>query len=374
MATKTVCYLLMLVGSLASAPAIAQRLDEGRARPLIEGEVNPTNVVVLPQRGDPSSAQRAIDGTPDAITLRLRVRIADGSTRTDYTVVIKDKARVVVARYTDADFRAKGELWSTPVPGATAVVQLEIPGVDPPGVSLAVTGVISQRKPRDPMLSIIHGFDLETMDSLRLEKPEIFAAGLPVAKLSFVRDGRSLVCTGFMIDDDRMLTNEHCINTQSGCDTAVAIFGFVSTAITTDQLRDQTTTCSKLVDKDPILDVALIQLANSPGTRWGRLKLSTKTPSVNELTLIIQHPNGDIQHVSRKDCFIARYPVRGLAKDTDFGHECGTMGGSSGSPVLSRSSMEVVGLHHFGVDPQDKDWSNQNRAVRIELIRDRLGI
>ncbi len=47
---------------------------------------------------------------------------------------------------------------------------------------------------------------------------------------------------------------------------------------------------------------------------------------------------------------------------TDFEHRCDTLGGSSGSPVLDRASLNVVGLHHLGFLEGD---TPVNRAVLI---------
>jgi V8-like Glu-specific endopeptidase len=364
-----ICLLLLLAPA-----ALAQRLEEGRVRPAIDGEVVPLHIVIRPQINDPASARRSIDGLPTAITFRVLMKIEGRTPATGFAVKLKDKSDNPVAEYGATDF-LKGELWSAPVPGATATVEVEWPGEIPAGLSLAILAGVSQQKPGDPMLSIIGDFDLETMESLRNEKPEIFKAGLAVAKLSFIRNNKSYVCTGFMIDDERMLTNEHCIDTQAVCDTAVAIFDFHSDAsITADVLRDRTTRCAEFLTEDKVLDVALIRLRDSPGSRWGKLKLSGSATSTKELAVIIQHPNGEIKQISRKDCFVAKYPADGRDKDTDFGHRCDTMGGSSGSPVLDRKNLEVIGLHHFGVDPKDATWRNLNRAVRIELIRSKLKI
>jgi V8-like Glu-specific endopeptidase len=50
----------------------------------------------------------------------------------------------------------------------------------------------------------------------------------------------------------------------------------------------------------------------------------------------------------------------GYAANTDVAYYCDTEGGSSGSPVLARSTNKVVALHHFGGCP--------NSGVRIDLI------
>jgi V8-like Glu-specific endopeptidase len=50
----------------------------------------------------------------------------------------------------------------------------------------------------------------------------------------------------------------------------------------------------------------------------------------------------------------------GYDTDTDVSYYCDTEGGSSGSPVLSRSTNKVLALHHFGGCP--------NSGVRMERI------
>jgi len=349
-------------------------MENGNVRPVSDGIVQDVSMMLQPQSGQPQSAKMAVDSA-GAKSIRVRISLAKNATpRTDYVVAVRDRNGGLVARYPAAELRFKQEVWSPPVPGASVEVVVETAATDTVGIAIAVTGIIAQRTPGDPMLSVLGDtFDLEPVESFRLEKPEIFKAALAVAKLMFVRDGKSLACTGFMIDDDRMLTNEHCINSQAVCDSAVALFGFDSSAdMTSDMVRDQSAACLEFQSMDPKLDVAMVRLANSPGKRWGRLKLASAKP--DELSIVIHHPNGDPKYVTREDCFVGKLPADGRAKDTDFSHRCDTMGGSSGSPVLSRRSLEVIGLHHFGIDLADPDWRDQNRAVRMELIRASLGL
>ncbi|MET4043736.1 V8-like Glu-specific endopeptidase [Bradyrhizobium sp. RT6a] len=362
---------------LASGPPVAaQRMENGNVRPVSDGIVQEVSMMLQPQSGQPQSAKMSVDSA-GAKSIRIRINLAKNATpRTDYIVAVRDRNGGLVARYPAAELRVKQEVWSPPVPGASVEVEVEVEtaAADTVGIAIAVTGIIAQRTPGDPMLSVLgETFDLEPMEAFRLEKPEIFKAGLAVAKLMFVRDGKSLACTGFMIDDDRMLTNEHCINSQAVCESAVALFGYDSNAsMTSEMVRDQSSACLEFQSMDEKLDVAMVRLANSPGKRWGRLKLAAATP--DELSIVIHHPNGDPKYVTREDCFVVKLPVDGRAKDTDFSHLCDTMGGSSGSPVLSRRSLEVIGLHHFGIDLADPDWRDQNRAVRMELIRTKLGL
>jgi V8-like Glu-specific endopeptidase len=54
----------------------------------------------------------------------------------------------------------------------------------------------------------------------------------------------------------------------------------------------------------------------------------------------------------------------GYATNSDVAYLCDTAGGSSGSPVLSRTTNKVVALHHFGGCP--------NSGVRGDLLAAKL--
>ncbi|ONI92122.1 hypothetical protein ALI22I_05830 [Saccharothrix sp. ALI-22-I] len=57
--------------------------------------------------------------------------------------------------------------------------------------------------------------------------------------------------------------------------------------------------------------------------------------------------------------------MNGSSSQSDIAYRCDTEGGSSGSPVLSRRTHKVIGLHHHGGCP--------NQGVRIDLVAVRIG-
>ena len=60
-----------------------------------------------------------------------------------------------------------------------------------------------------------------------------------------------------------------------------------------------------------------------------------------------------------------------IHRESDFfEHTADTLGGSSGSPLLSSETNAVIGLHHVGIDRDGvKDGRGQiNRAVPMALI------
>ena len=48
--------------------------------------------------------------------------------------------------------------------------------------------------------------------------------------------------------------------------------------MTSEMVRNQSSACLEF-QSDEKLDVAMVRLANSPGKRWGRLKLAAATPT-----------------------------------------------------------------------------------------------
>ena len=236
-----------------------------------------------------------------------------------------------------------------------------------------ITAIASHVPPAKPTLNIVRDFDLEDIEYIRLNQPDIFDAGRPVAKIAFVSNKGPAVCTGFMISESRMLTNHHCINNDEICKSADVIFGFHKPS---DPLGEEVQKCLRLVDEDEELDAALIEVAGSPGTRWGSLAFSDGDANVPEPTVVVQHPAGFHKFVSRKDCVVSTMPADGVkeGEGSDFGHSCDTMEGSSGSPVLRRADLKVVGLHHWGFVANDQKWSAENRAVQMGLIKKRFSL
>jgi V8-like Glu-specific endopeptidase len=295
--------------------------------------------------------------------VRLRFSEITDQSPVDYTVLVRDRNGRVVEKYTKSEFSARRDFWTGVIDGDYARAEV-VAVTRPSGLTFKLSEIAFQQNMGAPF-SITLPDDREPVINYR-NVPQLFSRSRPVAKLTFIADGSSFMCTGFMIDDERMLTNEHCINRDDTCVTAVAIFGYEISESGTVNIGEKHA-CSKLIGFSHELDVALIKLVGSPGTVWGKLQLNARAIVQGEQAYLIQHPAGEPKQISRKDCAVTTILADGNASSTDFGHKCDTLGGSSGSPILG-SDFTVVGLHHFGFDSSTTRWRDENRAVRMERI------
>lgn len=191
-----------------------------------------------------------------------------------------------------------------------------------------------------------------------------------VAKLSMIKNTangpKRYVCTGFLIDDNTLVTNEHCVADQNVCANTKVIFGYEYNRIGQIPGMEQYD-CLSVRTVNVEFDMAVLDLAGEPGKRWSSLALAERPVENGERLFIVQHPTGEPKQISDRDCAVFEAIAPGRQSQSDFAHTCDTLGGSSGSPVFNVSG-EVVGLHHWGRDMSGR-YSRSNRAVRIELVR-----
>lgn len=198
--------------------------------------------------------------------------------------------------------------------------------------------------------------------------PALQQLGRAVARLRFIaNDQAQAYCTGFLISNTLLVTNEHCIRTQAEMLSAIIDFDYNASGISPDSYR-----AIGLEATSAPLDYSIIRLAGQPGRNHGKLDwLPAVTVTDNLPLVVVQHPAGEPQQVSILGCKVLGTQRQGIeARLTDFGHLCDTLGGSSGSPVLDWQSNKIAGLHHLGFLPNSTNPVNQ--AVHFRLILDDL--
>ena len=292
----------------------------------------------------------------------LRIHLTSiQTTDDDFTLTVRNRAGETVETLTRTELADVDERWTNVVRGSYALLTLT--ASRRPQLAFRIDGFAFHRRGGE-ILSITEPDD--RMHVAHHEDDEVIVrAASPVAKLSYLKKMTPYVCTGFLIADDLLMTNQHCVADQKVCETTVAIFGYQYDAegylYPGRQHR-----CLSVEDINYEHDMAILKLAGAPGKEWGQLQFAAKDPIGDEELLLIQHPAGQPKQVSKKDCTVLEPSADGRSKDTDFSHGCDTIGGSSGSPVLNLQG-QVVGLHHYGFG--EKLYWKSNRAVRGSLVK-----
>ena len=127
-------------------------------------------------------------------------------------------------------------------------------------------------------------------------------------------------------------------------------------------------------------DVAFLELAPAPAgsPRRAPLPLAASVPPPSTALAVIGYPTWDerrndpavMQRIFQGIYSVKRLsPGRSTASDIvgEIGHDCTTLGGNSGSPVLSLDTGEVIGLHYSG------KVREVNHAVPAPVVASLLG-
>ena len=85
-------------------------------------------------------------------------------------------------------------------------------------------------------------------------------------------------CTGFLIQKNILMTNNHCIATQEKCDQLVVRFNEEKNSDQSLKKLDAYK-CEEMLMTDKELDVSILRLMGEPGNKYGILNLSDKDPA-----------------------------------------------------------------------------------------------
>lgn len=353
-ATGVLCVLACVV---VSTPG--QDLAEERDRVLtLIGTVKDVDLPLHPLRPEVGVAFVQDLHEPEALSLRVHFVLQvedDQEATTSWSVTVKD-ASGNPAWSISANDVSTTRFWSGDIEGNKVTV--EVTSTQPSNPTRLVIDKIAIRK--EPIIAVsISGRD--QLASILGQDAWIVAAGKSVARLRIIGDnGRVYPCTGFLVTRDLLLTNQHCIASQTEMESALVDFDYDEESNTFE-----THNLAELLQASYDFDYALVRLAQDTGRE--PLALAATRVGKKEQLLIIQHPAGEAKQVSIADCKVkgALQEGRGPSK-TDLGHRCDTIGGSSGSPVFRFETQNVIGLHHLGFRRRTGELFN--RAVHIDLV------
>jgi hypothetical protein len=169
-------------------------------------------------------------------------------------------------------------------------------------------------------------------------------------------------CTAFLVAPDVVMTNQHCIPDARAATGARALFRYE-----TGSADYAAFDCSTFLGNDAALDFALLQCAGRPGDTFGVVSVENRAPRRDEPAYVL-HQNCD--YFADPSCAPTKKlsPGRVRAVGAETEHDADTLGGSSGSPLFSRDTHAVIGLHHTGVGGNGNGRGTVNRAVPMTRI------
>lgn len=177
----------------------------------------------------------------------------------------------------------------------------------------------------------------------------------------------SSVCSGFMVNQNTLVTNQHCIGSQSICDnTYVAIYNGYSYQ-QTKCLSVKQIIGDNLDPDDPrkVLDVAIVKVADN---FYGKtFKVSSSRPHANDKlsAWVVDHTGLDSSieanlfesRITQFHCYVSSQTERRSMMLSN----CPVIHGNSGSPLLNQSG-EVVGIIWGGTAlSKDSSWDLSER-------------
>jgi V8-like Glu-specific endopeptidase len=234
------------------------------------------------------------------------------------------------------------------------------------GFMLLVTACGRQEKPTDfagvfSSQIIIGDLDWKEITTLSTSNP-IRSNGKAVGAVDLPVMGSR--CTGFLISEDVFMTNHHCIPTSSHSRGVTVKFKHEKGVSAADHAKYD---CSEFIGNNQELDFALLKCSGSPGRKFGFVKLDSDQKSQGSSIYIVQQ-NCDYYNDSNCD-WTKKYSEGKITKvAAEYSHDADTLGGSSGSPMFSKTTHEVVGIHHAGAGNNGMGRGYENFAVPMSKI------
>ncbi len=245
--------------------------------------------------------------------------------------------------------------WSPVIPGERAAVEIYLPaGIDPSRVELAISRV-------SQLVVLPTAKDLGEINASGFCQEDIACqnavwgeTGTSVAKMVYIENGDSFLCTGTLINDldsstqtPLFLSAEHCIADQATASSLITYwffrraecFGAAPTSVTSRSGGAQ------LLAHESFSDYSLMKLLDTPPNGARFAAWTTDRQTIGGSATAIHHPGGDLKKISfgRISDIADFFGNRSLDAPLNVNWNSGTTEpGSSGGPLFN-SSKQLVG-------------------------------
>ena len=216
--------------------------------------------------------------------------------------------------------------WSPDVGGDTVVLEIELPaGTDPSALRIAVPQLSHFRVAPQALAGAAAGAaspaagssgaaaivpKAGTADFCEVDSacnPDYANESNAVARMLFVDQGTSYLCTGTLLNDTAssgtpyFLSARHCIPSQTVASTLTTYWFFRAAACNGASLDTRASTLkggATLLATDSATDTALMRLNDAPPSGVVFAGWDANTPALGQAAALLHHPNGDWQKLS----------------------------------------------------------------------------
>ncbi len=172
-------------------------------------------------------------------------------------------------------------------------------------------------------------------------------------------------CTGFLVNDDTIMTNNHCIANSSQARGVTVKFDYVAGK------SSKQYTCDQFIGTNSGLDFTLIKCKGSPGKDYPQVVLADYQGKTND-SIYVVHQNCDYR--TSYGCSPTQKVSTGRLvgyNSTQVKHNADTLPGSSGSPIFDKESHKVVAIHNAGLNHGPNNGGT-NYGIQMYKIIDNI--
>ncbi|MBZ4331525.1 serine protease [Corallococcus interemptor] len=182
-------------------------------------------------------------------------------------------------------------------------------------------------------------------------------------------------CTAWLVSNDVVITNNHCVGSASEAVGARVSFNYEDGVASASRVWYSCATFIKTWSTDDMTALRCAAVNGQlPGQVYGFLTVSGTNAATNDSVYVV---NQNCDYYTTPSCTPTKKSspgkvLNGSYSTTDISYDADTLGGSSGSPVISTATNQVVALHHIGIGGNSQGRGTANTGVKATRVKARL--